>query len=178
MLETCHIRAVTEDDLPMLLAWRNHTDVRRFMFTQHEIGLAEHRHWFAKNSQHASRRLLIVEDAQQAIGFVQFSQVTVGGIADWGFYARPESPKGTGRTLGVMALTHAFSHLKLHKVCGQAIADNKASIAFHQRLGFTLEGVLREQQRTDGAYHDLHCFGLLAREWKPEKLILENTCRK
>jgi len=173
MLELCQIRAVTEEDLPMLLAWRNHTDVRRFMFTQHEIGWAEHRNWFAKASLDVSRQLLIVEEEKQAIGFVQFSQITQGGIADWGFYARPDSPKGTGRMLGVVALTHAFGHLKLRKVCGHAIACNKSSIALHQRLGFTLEGVLRDQQRIDGDYHNLHCFGLLASEWRPEKIALE-----
>ncbi|NDB69403.1 MAG: UDP-4-amino-4,6-dideoxy-N-acetyl-beta-L-altrosamine N-acetyltransferase [Methylocystaceae bacterium] len=162
---------MTEDDLTMLLAWRNHPDVRRFMFTQHEIGLAEHRNWFAKASIDTSRRLLIVEEAKHAIGYVQFSQVTEGGISEWGFYARPDSPKGTGRILGAMALTHAFGHLKLHKVCGQAITGNEASIAFHQRLGFTLEGVLRDHKRIDGAYYNLHCFGLLASEWPPEKLI-------
>lgn len=170
MFETCLIRKVTDEDLPMVLAWRNHADVRRYMFTQHEIGLVEHRNWFAKASQDPSRHLLIVEEDKQGIGYVQFSKVENGGVADWGFYARPDATKGTGRKLGVMALTHAFGPLKLHKVCGQAIASNQASIAFHQHLGFALEGVLRDQQRINGAYHNLHCFGLLSIEWQPKKV--------
>ena len=178
MHEACQIRAVTEDDLPMVLSWRNHPYVRNFMFTQREIGLEEHRGWFAKASLDTSRRLLIVEDGKQPIGYVQFNQVADGGIANWGFYARPDAPKGTGRKLGVMALNHAFSSLKLHKVCGQALARNQSSIVFHQRLGFILEGVLRDQQIIDGAYHSLHCFGLLATEWWPEKTILERECNK
>lgn len=157
----------------MVLVWRNHPDVRRFMFTQHEIGLEEHRNWFAKASMDTSRRLLIVEEAKQPIGYVQFSKVADGGIADWGFYVRPDAPKGTGRILGTMALNHAFGPLKLHKVCGQAIACNQASIAFHQRLGFVLEGVLRDQQRISGSYYNLHCFGLLGNEWQSEKVIQE-----
>ena len=173
MIEFCHIRAVTAGDLPMVLAWRNHPDVRRFMFTQHEIGLDEHSNWFAKASLDASRRLLIVEDAKQAFAYVQFSQVAEGGIADWGFYARPDTSKGTGKKLGITALNYAFSELKLHKVCGQSIQGNKASIAFHQRMGFTQEGVLRDQQRIEGGYHNLYCFGLLADEWQPENLIQE-----
>lgn len=155
----------------MVLSWRNHPDVRRFMFTQHEIGLEEHRNWFAKTSRDTSRCLLIVEEAKQAIGYVQFSQVSDGGIANWGFYARPHAPKGTGRKLGAMALNHAFGQLKLHKVCGQAIGVNQASIVFHKRLGFVQEGVLRDHQRMDGAYYSLHCFGLLSTEWRPEKVI-------
>lgn len=173
MVDACLIRKVTEQDLPMVLAWRNHAEVRRYMFTQHEISLDEHRNWFAKASQDLSRCLLIVVEDKQAIGYVQFSNVKEGGVADWGFYARPDAPKGSGRKLGVMALNHAFGPLKLHKVCGQAIASNQASIAFHEHLGFTLEGVLRDQQRINGAYHSLHCFGLLATEWQLKKVEQE-----
>ena len=171
MLDACQLRLVVEDDLPMVLAWRNHPDVRRYMFTQHEIGMEEHRNWFAKTILDKSRCLLIVEEAKQAIGYVQFSQVSDGGIANWGFYARPKAPKGTGRKLGAMALNHAFGPLKLHKVCGQAIGINQASMAFHQRQGFVLEGVLRDQHRIDGAYHSVHCFGLLSTEWKAGKIL-------
>ena len=170
MFDGCQIRRVTESDLPMVLAWRNPIDVRSYMFTQHEIGLEEHRNWFAKASQDSSRCLLIVEEDKQAVGYVQFSKVEDGGIADWGFYARPDASKGTGRKLGVLALNYAFGPLKLHKVCGQAIASNQASIAFHQRLGFALEGVLRDQQRINGAYYSLHCFGLLSTEWQPKEV--------
>ncbi len=173
MVDACLIRKVTEQDLPMVLAWRNHADVRRYMFTQHEISLDEHRNWFAKASQDPSRCLLIVEENKQAIGYVQFSKVEDGGVADWGFYARPDASKGSGRKLGVMALNHAFGPLKLHKVCGQAIASNQASIAFHQRLGFALEGVLCDQKRINGAYHSLHWFGLLAADWQSKAIEQE-----
>lgn len=170
MLEACLIRKMTDKDLPIVLAWRNHADTRCYMFTQNEISLDEHRNWFSKASQDPSRCLLIVEEDKQAIGYVQFSKVEEGGVADWGFYVRPGATKGTGRKLGVMALNHAFGPLKLHKVCGQAIVSNQASIIFHQRLGFTPEGLLRDQQRINGAYHNLHCFGLLSIEWQPKKV--------
>lgn len=169
--DSCYIRPLTEDDLITVLTWRNHPDVRRNMLTQHEIGLAEHLNWFAKVSQDVSRRLFIIEELKQPIGYVQFSQVVEGGITDWGFYAQPNAPKGTGRKLGTLALNHAFDCLKLHKVCGKAIASNKASIEFHRSLGFMPEGVLRDQLHINGIYHSLHCFGILASEWRSERVI-------
>lgn len=161
------LRAVTRGDLPMLLDWRNHPSVRDFMLTRHEIAPAEHRAWFERARQDDTRRLLVVEDGAEPVGYVQFANVVAGGISDWGFYARPEAPKGTGQKLGRAALAHAFDALELHKVCGQAIVSNQASIALHTRLGFTREGVLRDQHRIDGTYHSLVCFGLLKREWLP-----------
>lgn len=162
------LRPLVRDDLPMILAWRNHPSIRNFMLTQHEITLAEHNAWFEGICEDGSRRMLLVSDGAEPVGYVQFANVAAGGISDWGFYARPGAPKGTGRRVCTMALNHAFGELQLHKVCGHAIASNQASIALHSRLGFTREGMLRDQYVIDGVYHSLVCFGLLKREWQPD----------
>lgn len=166
MSDVCKIRRLALQDLPTVLIWRNHPSVRSFMFSQHEITSEEHRAWFERTSGDPTRRLLIVEDGEGPLGFVQFSDVVVAGIADWGFYARPDAPKGTGRRLGTAALDYAFTELRLHKVCGQAITANEASIAMHRRLGFVEEGILRDQKYVNGTYHSLICFGLLKHEWR------------
>ena len=164
------MRALTEGDLLMVLAWRNHPTVRSYMLTQHEISMEEHSNWFARVKEDKTRQQLIVLDGADPLGFVQFNPVCQGGTADWGFYARPGASKGSGTKLGQAALAHAFKKLGLHKVCGQAIESNVASIAFHQKLGFTEEGRLREQQRIANHYQSLFCFGLLAKDWQESQL--------
>lgn len=167
MIETCRIRPMEAQDLPLVLSWRNHPTVRSHMLTQHEISLKEHENWFEKAVLDTTRQLLIVEDNENPIAYVQFTNASKGTAADWGFYAQPGAPKGTGRKLGHTALNHAFNVLELHKVCGQALESNQASIAFHQRLGFTQEGSLREQHCINGKHHALICFGMLKQEWQP-----------
>ncbi|WP_299364893.1 UDP-4-amino-4,6-dideoxy-N-acetyl-beta-L-altrosamine N-acetyltransferase [uncultured Paracoccus sp.] len=163
--EACRIRPLTEDELPLILTWRNDPAVRSVMFTSHEINLDEHRHWFARASQDPFRRLLLVEDADAPIGYVQLTNVKEGGISDWGFYVAPTAPRGTGRRLGQAALHHAFGTLGLHKLCGQALSTNTPSIRLHEALGFVQEGLLRHQHRSRNEYLDVICFGLLASEW-------------
>lgn len=161
-------------DLQRVLAWRNHVDVRRYMYTQHEITLAEHKSWFERAANDACKSLLIFEINQQPLGFINFSKHSVGAIADWGFYLAPDAPKGSGRLLGHAALAYAFSQLKLHKICGEALAFNERSIRFHQSLGFIQEGNLRDQYFDGTSYHNVINFGLLADEWQPKHdLILE-----
>lgn len=155
-----------QSDLQQVLAWRNAPDVRRFMYTQHEISLAEHMHWFEQASQDNKRHLLIFEQGGRAQGFINLHEMAEGGIADWGFYAAPDAPTGTGRQLGASALAYAFAQLGLHKVCGQVLAFNERSIQFHLRLGFQQEGILREQHFDGERYHAVVCFGLLAAEWR------------
>ncbi|SDT95377.1 UDP-4-amino-4,6-dideoxy-N-acetyl-beta-L-altrosamine N-acetyltransferase [Halopseudomonas salegens] len=160
------IRPMQASDLETVLAWRNHPDVRDFMYTKHEITLAEHTAWFAKASRDAQRHLMIFESNEVPVGFSNLHQIAEGGIADWGFYTAPEAVKGTGRALGKAALEYAFVELGLHKVCGQALAFNQRSIRFHDNLGFQQEGVLRQQHFDGQRYHDVVCFGLLASEWQ------------
>lgn len=168
-IENCRIRDMLAADLERVLAWRNHPEVRRYMLKQREIQMAEHCSWFERAMSDQSRRLLIVEEGETPLGFVQFSNVAPSAAADWGFYAAPEAPKGSGRKLGICALHFAFGTLQLHKVCGQTLSFNEASIRFHLGLGFQQEGVLREQHQINNIYHDLIRFGLLSNEWRKKK---------
>lgn len=166
---------MVRSDLQTVLDWRNHPEIRRYMLTQHEISIDEHLAWFERSSHDLNRKLLIVEEGELAFGFVNFSNVSHGGITDWGFFTDPNSPKGSGRKLGKVALDFVFGVIGVHKVNGQALSFNKPSIHFHRRLGFVQEGVLREQYCIEGAYFDLFCFGILASEWAL-KLIGTTEC--
>jgi UDP-4-amino-4,6-dideoxy-N-acetyl-beta-L-altrosamine N-acetyltransferase len=166
-IEKAFIRPMVHADLECVLSWRNHPDMRRHMYTQHEITLDEHQRWFERSLQDLRKQLLIFESGNQPLGFVNFSELANGSIADWGFYAAPQAPKGSGRQLGRAALEHAFTQLKLHKVCGQALAYNVGSIRLHQSMGFQQEGILRDQHFDGERYHHVICFGLLSHEWQP-----------
>jgi len=157
---------MTADDLAMVLEWRNHPDVRQFMYTQHQISMDEHRQWFERVQADSRKHLLIFEVNAEALGFINFSESASFPVCDWGFYVAPCAPKGTGFKMGTSALTYAFNELSLHKVCGQALSFNQRSISFHLKLGFFQEGRLREQFYDGQQYHDVVCFGLLADEWK------------
>jgi UDP-4-amino-4,6-dideoxy-N-acetyl-beta-L-altrosamine N-acetyltransferase len=161
------VRPMIHTDLAQVLTWRNHPEVRRYMCTQQEITMDEHQRWFERTLQDPRKRLLIFELSNEPLGFVNITEMEVGGIADWGFYAAPDAPKGSGRRLGRAALDHAFISLKLHKICGRALAYNERSIHFHKSLGFQQEGTLRDQHFDGERYHHVICFGLLGHEWQP-----------
>ncbi len=158
------VRAMDEGDLAVVLAWRNDPEVRRHMFSRGEIGAAEHRAWFEQHRADARRRLLVYEADGVPLGFVSLQLGRQPQVAAWGFYAAPGAARGTGRAMGRLALDFGFDTLALHKVCGQALADNRASIALHRALGFREEGVLREHHFDGERRQDVVCFGLLAHE--------------
>lgn len=163
------IRPLTEADLPQVLNWRNHPDIRRFMYSTHEITPEEHVRWYQAVSQSPKHTALIYENNQTPLGFVSFTTKTCAQVADWGFYLAPQAGKGTGYQLGKTALTYAFNELNLHKVCGEALSFNDKSIRFHQKLGFKQEGLHKEQYFDGEIYHDVLSFGLLGAQWNNRK---------
>ncbi len=165
-----YLRPMTSGDLDAILKLRNHSEIRRYMLTQHEISSEEHMSWFIRSSQVPTTKLLVFEMDQKCYGFVQFKETGYQGVMDWGFYASPDSPKGTGRILGIAAIKNAFEDKRLYKICGQAISGNQPSIGLHMALGFAEEGILRDQHFDGTKYHDMICFGLLRREWEAGEL--------
>ena len=159
------LRPMAELDLEQVLCWRNHPDIRRYMYTNHQISMQEHRAWFSSAQGSPANSLLIYERAGEATGFVKITKGRCSKVADWGFYLSPEAPKGAGRLLGKLTLGYAFDQLYLHKLCGQVLAFNERSIAFHRALGFAEEGRLRDQHYDGTDYHDVVCFGILSEEW-------------
>ncbi len=63
-------------------------------------------------------------------------------------------------------LDWGFGALGLHRVEADIDPDNTASAALLTRLGFQLEGRLRERWIVDGVLSDSAIYGLLARDWE------------
>lgn len=63
-------------------------------------------------------------------------------------------------------LDYCFDELKLNRVEIRAAGGNFKSRAIPERLGFRLEGVIRQCHTLYGELHDLAIYGLLAQEWR------------
>jgi ribosomal-protein-serine acetyltransferase len=55
--------------------------------------------------------------------------------------------------------------LEFNRVVIQCAVDNVKSCAIPLRLGFTLEGVLRQSDMLNGQFLDMNVYALLRNEW-------------
>jgi RimJ/RimL family protein N-acetyltransferase len=86
--------------------------------------------------------------------------------AEIGFTLAAEHQGRGYATEAVRAVVHRlFSEQGLHKVTGECDSRNTASAALLERLGFTREGLLRQQTFIKGEWTDDLLYGLLATEW-------------
>ena len=162
------LRLIDKDDLNLVLEWRNHPNIRDFMFDNTKIKLEQHLKWFEHVKTSKYFNVYIFEINSIPMGFMSFHNLKMQGIADWGFYTAPDAPKGTGTQLAQTSIHHAFNSLKFSKIYGQVLVHNTDSIRLHERMGFLQEGVLRKQYYDGQSHHDIVCFGLLDSEWKSQ----------
>lgn len=160
------LRPIREDELELMLSWRNAPSVRANMYTRHEIGLAEHLAWWARIAPRQDLQYFMYQGGGGPSGIVSFTGIDhVNAHAAWAFYAAPSAAKGTGSMMEFLALDHAFGPLALHKLHCEVLAFNTPVVRLHEKFGFKVEGVRREHHRVDDRFVDIIELGILAAEW-------------
>jgi UDP-4-amino-4,6-dideoxy-N-acetyl-beta-L-altrosamine N-acetyltransferase len=174
----CRLRPIEERDLPLVLAWRNSDRIRRNMYTDHVISPDEHAAWFRRLRKESPPVFLVFEHAGVPAGAVNISGRDLkDNRCNWGFYiAREDAPKGCGMAMGYLGLEHIFESMNIRKLIGEAFAFNRASVAFHQKLGFVQEGYFVRQRLKNGTYEDVVSFALFREEWQARKDALARAC--
>ncbi|MFX5721024.1 UDP-4-amino-4,6-dideoxy-N-acetyl-beta-L-altrosamine N-acetyltransferase [Acinetobacter baumannii] len=163
--KNAQLRLIGHDDLEMVLQWRNHDDIRKWMVNSDIITLSDHFAWFERNKNRTDRLFYIFEYQQQPQGYISFVMIPNSTAYEWGFYIKPDAEKGMGQLLGNIALNHAFNKLGLEKVFGQVLSFNDKSLNFHRKMGFVQEGLLRKHFKDQRGEFDIYQFGLLRTEW-------------
>lgn len=128
--------------LEQVLAWRNHPDVRKNMYTTHVISYEEHAAWFSKIKHAPSYAYFIAYADIVPMGVIAFSDINpVDKSASWAFYAAQPAPLKAGSLLEFYALEYAFHNLQLERLRCEVLDFNHSVIKLHQRFGFITQDV-------------------------------------
>ena len=88
------------------------------------------------------------------------------GVAETGYIIRPDARRhGYVSEAVARVLDHGFKDLGLRRIYADTDPDNAGSIAVLTKLGFSLEGRLRDEWETHIGVRDSLIFGLLRPEW-------------
>src|SRR5207245_877388 len=84
--------------------------------------------------------------------------MVIGDPADWG--------RGLGGEAARLLIAYGFDIVNLHRIWLEVYEDNPAARKIYEKLGFKLEGTLREHGFREGRWWNLHYLGLLAHEYR------------
>ena len=176
--ERLMIRLAERDDLNELFTLHSDVETTRYIPHMHWTTSADAEVWFARwqerREKQSAVQCVIVkratdEEAETVIGTaVLFNFEVASQLAEIGYLLGRDH---WGRGYAVEAMTafisFSFATLNFRRLEATVDARNVASNALLQRLGFTLEGVLRERWLAAGELQNINLHALLSREWRP-----------
>ncbi len=96
--------------------------------------------------------------------------ILIGDDSHWG--------KGFGTNSGHAVLQYGFSNLNLNRIWLTVSKTNKAAIRSYTKLGYKVEGRMREACFRDNKYHDKIVMSILKHEWHNKRLQTDIYRRK
>lgn len=126
--------------LTTVLAWRNHSDIRRWMLSDDEISLENHLRFVESLKNRADKHYFLVQREGESIGVIDFTDITQNS-AEIGIYANPDM-RGVGEILIKTLVEYAFVTLHLTTLIATVFADNERAKHLYEKFDFT------ERERT------------------------------
>ena len=166
------LRALTESDLPMLVAWWNRPEwaalQQRIIKPRPDGPIEEMFRSWSVNKPLGDAGFSIVSNDGELLG-----HLTLYGAAlpdRCASFAILISPDHVGRGIGPkatqLALSYGFRELGLNRIELHAWAFNTRAIRAYEKAGFVLEGRRREVVFHDGRFHDELIMSVLARDYR------------
>ncbi|WP_426235872.1 UDP-4-amino-4,6-dideoxy-N-acetyl-beta-L-altrosamine N-acetyltransferase [Pseudomonas sp. TWP3-2] len=153
---------------------RNQEDVRKYMYTSHEISEQEHANWLSSLKGNARQQVFVVLKDDLGVGVVALNAINAQHkSADWAFYLDVNlQGKGLGSVIEFWMLDYAFDVVGLEKLNCEVLASNSAVVKMHQKFGFEVEGVRRQNVVKDGVRIDVVLLGITKSEWLEKRPAL------
>lgn len=169
------LRAVERADLPFFVAWLNDPEVREGLIVYLPLSLEEEEEWFQGVLKRPAPERPLAIERQAAEGWQLLGNCGLHNLnwkdrsAELGIFIGEKQCWGQGYGSEALRLLihHGFETLNLHRLYLHVYAYNTRAIRVYEKIGFVLEGRLRQARYHQGAYHDVLVMSVLRTEWKP-----------
>lgn len=122
--------------LKMVLEWRNHPEVRKWMNTSEPISLERHLQFIASLREDKKRACYLVKDASRNIGVIQLNDIQGQNVLDFALYANPELLKGgAGMRLAFYGVQYSFNDLNFESLSVMTYRKNQVLLKLWSIFG-------------------------------------------
>ena len=137
-----NIRKVKENDLLLLLKWRNQKKVRNLFVNRHIISNKEHIGWWKQINESSNKFLWIVENNSKSIGVIQIFKYSLKKKSFWWSGHLGENVKKYNlNTFGIWCaieeqVIKIAKKFKCKKILCETFSKNKIVLQIHERYDY------------------------------------------
>lgn len=166
-------RSIEEEDIHKFVKWINDAEVRNGILLILPVSVVEEKKWFANIlDRDKVERPLVIEiqeggtwEAIGNCGFVNLNWrcrsaelgIMIGEKRYWN--------QGYGTDAMHLLLKIGFDTLNLNRIMLKVYANNPRAIHVYEKVGFIMEGTLRQAEFRNGDYLDVFVMSVLRSEW-------------
>lgn len=164
--DVIYLRKLEESDLDRTWKWMNDPEIFFAIGVDIPISKTAQKQWFTELDRSNSKIVFAI--------CMHEGDIHVGNVSLDSIHRRHRSarlsifvaePATRGKSIGTRAMRllieYAFEFLNLHRLYCKTTAGNPAVLEFYKKLGFQVEGQLREHEYIQGRYVDKIMLGLL-----------------
>ena len=125
---------LTIEEKKMVLSWRNHPDIKRWMYTDSDISLENHLNFIDSLKDRKDKLYFLVKKDDEYIGVINFTDIKAESL-EMGIYSKP-SAKGLGSILLKTIIEYAFDTLKIKRIFAEVFSENSRAYNLYKKYGF------------------------------------------
>ena len=154
------------------LSWVNHPEVTKGLVTGiYPSSMEALRNYVETTVKDRSKIMMAICDNQTGlhVGNVKLDQIdAVARTAEFGLMIGDQDfwGKGIGTEVCQLILQYAFEQLNLRKVSLSVFSNNPGAIRLYEKVGFSVEGRLKEHVFADNGYHDKLWMSIFKHDFK------------
>lgn len=150
------LRPLEREDLKFVHELNNDANIMSYWFEEPYEAFVELQDLYDKHIHDQGERRFIVEKNDEMLGLVELVEIDY-------IHRRAEfqiiiNPKYQGHGYAViatrLAMDYAFSVLNMHKLYLVVDKKNEKAIHIYKKVGFSVEGELKDEFFIDGSYHN------------------------
>ncbi|QTA37754.1 GNAT family N-acetyltransferase [Thermosipho ferrireducens] len=167
------LRAYSKDDLEKVLEYINDSEVKKCLTPgiPFPFRKEDEEKWYQNlnpfSEKSYSFAIETLSDGEYIGGCGINNVYWKNSVATVGiFLGKPFWNKGYGTDAMRVLVNFIFNEMNINKVRLDVYSFNKRAIKSYEKVGFKVEGILREEIFREGKYHDIFVMGILRNEWK------------
>lgn len=161
------LRPMLLEDAEHVVRWRSDPEILGNIFAREPLTLESHLKWFQSPREGRLDYIICLKETEGPIGTVNFTNIDgqnlkaeagkmLGDKSTWG--------KGLAREAFILCISFGFREMGLNRIYVRTLSTNQRNIELNKKLGFKIEGILREDYRHAGRFLDVVVMSILRSE--------------